>query len=692
MNRLCAVQRSTYTLLACSLLASCATSGISQSGRSAFENTLMPLPRELHVAGDAVKITPALTLSLNGSQSPILRAAALRMLVRLETQTQVPIAKELRQGLPATIDVDVADQSRLRPAFGVDESYSIAADGERIHIRAKTLFGAMHSFETLLQLVQAQGSGYVIPAVQIADSPRFPWRGLLIDPGRHFLPLDVVLRVLDGMAAVKMNVLHWHLTDDQGFRIESLIYPKLSQLGSDGQYYAQSQIKEVVAYAGARGIRVVPEFDMPGHSTSWLVAYPELGAAPGSHHVEHLPGIFNAVLDPTRESTYNFLDGFFGEMATLFPDEYFHIGGDESNGKDWAANPAIVRYMQDHNLKDSKALQAYFNLRVQAILNKHGKRMVGWDEILNVSLSPEVVIQNWHGAEFLIDGARQGHQGLLSQPFYLDHMYSAASMYSADPIPKGSNLSAEEAHRILGGEACMWGEQINGITAESRIWPRTAAVAERFWSPAATTDVNDMYRRLAAASLRLDALGVTQISAPQRGLRQLAGSEEAASNLEMLASVVQPVDFGERYKEQHTSPLTPIGRFVDFARPDPPARHDLEVLVDQYLHDTETLAKQHHTAQLEDLFRSWIAVGPQLRALIATHPLLLEESERVKQLAQLGQLGLQSLGSIQAGKAPAPPQAAAEKQLLDKAAEHSGMVDFVILKSLRELVDASAAP
>jgi hexosaminidase len=496
-----------------------------------FENTLMPQPLELRASGGEIKISSNLTVSLDGSASPILRDAAIRMLGRLETQTGVQISKSIQLAAQATIEVEVSDQKTEQPALGVDESYSIGVQDGRVHIRAKTIFGAIYGFETLLQLVQPEGSEYVVPGVQITDSPRFPWRGLLLDPGRRFLPLDVVLRIVDGMAAVKMNVLHWHLTEDQGFRIESMAFPKLHQLGSDGQYYTQSEVREVVAYAAARGIRVVPEFDMPGHSTSWLVGYPELASKAGPYRVEHENRIFDAVLDPTRESTYRFLDRFFGEMATLFPDEYVHIGGDESNGKDWAANPAIVHFMQEHQLKDTQALQAYFNLRVQTLLKKHGKQMVGWDEILNAQLSPEVVIQNWHGIEFLVNGARQGHRGLLSQPYYLDHMYSAAEMYAADPVPAGSNLSEVEAKRILGGEACMWGEQVSGLTAESRIWPRAAAVAERFWSPSTTSDVNDMYRRLAAMSLRLDALGATHISGPERGLRQLAGSEAGGKKL-----------------------------------------------------------------------------------------------------------------------------------------------------------------
>jgi hexosaminidase len=657
-----------------------------------FENTLMPQPTEVRVSEGQVVISSGLTASLNGATNPLLREATLRMLSRLEAQTGIQIDKNLQMASsPATIDISVQDTSAMRPTLGADESYSLDVKGHKVSLHAKSIFGAMHGFETLLQLVQPNASTFVLPAVHIVDAPRFPWRGLMLDPGRRFLPVDEILRTLDAMAAVKMNVLHWHLTEDQGFRIESLRFPRLHELGSDGLYYTQQQVREIVQYASARGIRVVPEFDMPGHSTTWFVGYPELASQPGPYHVEHENHIFNAVMDPTRESTFNFLDSFFSEMGDLFPDEYVHIGGDESNGKDWKANPAIVNFMQQHKLKDTNALQAYFNARVQGLLKRHGKQMVGWDEILDHRLSPDVVIQNWHGSEFLINGARQGHRGIFSKPYYLDHMYSAADMYAADPLPAGTTLSDAESKLVLGGEACMWGEQISALTADSRIWPRSAAVAERLWSPANIRDADDMYRRLAIMSLRLDALGVTQISTPQRGLRQLAGSEAGAEKLAALTSILQPVDFSERSTEQHTSPLTPIGRLVDFTTPDPPARLMFSQLMAAYLHDTDTAARQLHRGQLERTFRSWITNASEIDALAATDPLIGEVSARRKELPELGLLGLQGLGYIEAHRAPPSDWIAAEVALLKRAAEHTELVDFVVLEPLSSLVMATQA-
>jgi len=236
------------------------------------------------------------------------------------------------------------------------------------------------------------------------------------------------------MAAVKLNVFHWHLTDDQGFRIESKRFPKLHQLGSDGLYYTQKQIREVLDYARERGIRVVPEFDIPAHTSSWLVGYPLLASGPGSHEIGRHWGVYDPVMNPARESTYQFLDAFIGEMAALFPDEYFHIGGDEVNPKQWTHNPRIQAFARRHGLKNANELQAYFNKRIQAIVAKHGKRMEGWDEILNPDLPKSIVIQSWRGPKSLAEAARLGYTGLLSSNYYLDLMKPASFHYAVDPL------------------------------------------------------------------------------------------------------------------------------------------------------------------------------------------------------------------------------------------------------------------
>ena len=236
---------------------------------------------------------------------------------------------------------------------------------------------------------------------------------------------------------------------------------------------------------------------MPGHTSAWFVGYPDLASAPGPFHIEREFGVFDPVMDPTRESTYKFLDTFIGEMAAIFPDHFMHIGGDENNGVEWKANPRIQAFMREHNLQDTAALQNYFNQRLLKILEKHGKHMIGWDEILTPDLPKDIVVQSWRGFDSLATGARNGYSSILSAGYYLNLMSTAAAHYMVDPLPQANGLSPEQQARILGGEACMWTEQTTPQDIDSRIWPRTAAIAERLWSPREVDNVDDMYRRLA---------------------------------------------------------------------------------------------------------------------------------------------------------------------------------------------------
>ncbi len=378
-----------------------------------------------------------------------------------------------------------------------------------------------------------------MPVVTIKDQPRFAWRGLLIDVGRHFIPLDVLERNLDGMAAVKMNVLHWHLYDNEGFRVESKRFPKLQESGSDGLYYTQDEIREFVAYAHDRGIRVVPEFEMPGHSRSLFAGYPEVASGPRPYTIE--PGGADAVMDPTREETYKFIDKFIAEMAKLSPDEYFHIGGDEVNGHQWDANPKIQAFIRAHGMKNNQDLQAYFNQRLQKILSKHHKIMMGWDEVLHPDLPKTVVVQSWRGQQSLASAAQQGYSGLLSFGYYLDLMWPASRHYAVDPMSgAAASLNPEEKSRILGGEACMWSEWVTPENIDSRIWPRNAAIAERLWSPPEVQDPGSMYRRLAELNWHLEWLGLTHRSSMILALYRMAGTDDVAT-LRTLAEVVEPV-------------------------------------------------------------------------------------------------------------------------------------------------------
>lgn len=647
----------------------------------AFVNTLMPQPAQLTVGRGGLDISRGVAVSTDKFHDDRLDGAIEWTLARLRMQIGVTM-----QAATAPLVISVEGPGEAVQGVDEDESYSLTVDAQGAHLDAATDVGAMRGLETFLQLVQADGRGFWVPAVTIQDSPRFKWRGLMIDCSRHFEPVGVIERMLDAMAAVKMNVFHWHLTDDQGFRIESRIYPKLTGEGSDGQYYTQEQAKEVVAYARGLGIRVVPEFDIPGHSTSWVVGYPELASGPGPFSIERHFGVFDPVLDPTRESTYAFLDQFVGEMASIFPDAYMHIGGDENNGVEWKHNARIQAFMREHDLKDTAALQAYFNQRLLQILTKHGKKMIGWDEVLTPGLPKDVVVESWRGFDSLAAGARQGYSGILAAGYYLDHMDPASAHYRVDPLPAGSDLTPEQAARILGGEACMWSEYVDPQTIDSRIWPRTAAIAERLWSPRPVNSEDDMYRRLWVENLRLEELGLTQISQEDTSLRALAGTQEIEA-LRPLAAVLEPVNFDARshYAETHNGTTeTPLDQLVDALPPDPPSRHDFGDLMSTYLEDPA--ARPDIEAALNATFHSWTG-QPALFALMAGSPLLVPALPRAQQLTELGTMGIEALAYLSSGVAAPPGWKAQKLAMLDEAQKPVDLVQFTILKPMRDLVN-----
>ncbi|HVC46967.1 MAG TPA: family 20 glycosylhydrolase [Terracidiphilus sp.] len=661
----------------------------TNGGAVEFRNTLMPQPASLTVQPETFAITSSTTFGLATTHDAMLEQATVRAIRRMEAMTGVQLSTNLATGRGnALVEIDVAHPAEAVQTLDEDEAYQLVVQEGSVALTAPNVLGALHGLQTLLQLVQQTPRGYVLPDVTIADKPRFRWRGLMIDCGRHFEPVPVLLRTLDAMEAVKLNVLHLHLSEDQGFRVESKRFPKLEEMGSDGLYYTQEQIRAIVAYAHARGIRVVPEFDMPGHSTSWFVGYPELASAPGPYHVERVFGIHDAAMDPTREGTYKFLDAFLGEMAGLFPDAYMHIGGDESNGKQWMANPRIREFMRAHGIADAAGLQAYFNQRLMKILTKYHKHMVGWDEIMTPGLPKDVVVQSWRGVESLDKGATEGYQGILSAPYYLDGMHTAEFHYLADPIPADTKLTAAQQKLILGGEACMWGEQISPETIDSRMWPRTAAIAERLWSPATVRDVPEMYRRLRVESLRLDALGLEHISGPERMQRQLWGKRNTAE-FGVFTSVMEPVSFGERYDLQHTDQLTPLDGLADAVTPDPPVRYEMEEAVQAVLKDAPD--HERGRARLAHWFAQWQRTAPALAMQMEEKPQLAPYAEQANELADMGALGTEALHYLRAPEeTPSGWREEALKKIAAVKAENS-LVRYAILDSLEALVSAVPA-
>jgi hexosaminidase len=649
--------------------------------------SLMPVPASVKMQAGRLPVTSTFTVATSGYADDRLRAGIGRMITRLAGRTVLSLSPNLAANEnSATLVVQCEGAGEAIPSTNENESYRLEVNDKQARLVAPTVVGALRGVETFLQVLQGDRNGYYLPALEIQDQPRFPWRGLLIDVARHYQPMEVLKRNLDAMAAVKLNVLHWHLSEDQGFRVESKKFPKLHSLGSDGLYYTQDQVREIIVYARERGIRVMPEFDIPGHATSWLVGYPELGSAPGPYKIERAAGIFEPALDPTRETTYKFLEVFFGEMAALFPDAYIHIGGDENEGKQWDRNPQIQAFMKEKGIKDNHALQAYFNQRVLKILQKHGKKMIGWEEILHPDLPTDAVIHSWRGPASLAEAAKKGYNGILSAGYYIDLIFPASQHYRVDPIPENTSLTPEEVKRVLGGEATMWSEWVSPDTIDSRIWPRTAAIAERLWSPRTVTDVADMYRRLAVISRQLEELGLTHEKNYDMLLRRLAGTEDPAP-LRTLASVIEPVKEYKRYQMRPQTMLSPLTGLIDAARPDSETARRFSSAVDNLISDVPRFAL--YRRGINDTLAEWHTAGLALSPLIDRSPALQEARPLANNLSDIARVGQEAMAYLAAGETPTAQWRDAQLAKLNEAAKPKAALEFVVIPSVRKLVIAA---
>lgn len=532
------------------------------------------------------------------------------------------------------------------------------------------------------------------------DKPRFAWRGLMIDVSRHFMSAAAIRRQLDAMEAVKLNVLHLHLTDNEGFRVESRLYPRLHEMGSNGLYYTQDEVRELVAYVRDRGIRVVPEVDVPGHTTGWLVGYPELASKPGSFELKPDMTAMHNALDPSKESTYEFLDRLFGEITGLFPDSYFHIGGDEVTGLQWNANPAIQAFMKQQGLKDKHQLQAYFNGRVREILRKHGKTIIGWDEILGDDLPKDVVAQTWRSSKMTARSAITGHPTIVSAGYYLDWMMPSDFHYLIDPLDTAAHgitreqydqlrktfvgsflsednvvtgptpLDDEQAGRILGGEAAMWSELVTEDSLDGRIWPRVAAIAERFWSPRSCRDVDSLYRRLSRLDGELEILDLRHY-ANRRKMIDLMTAQESTP-IQTLADVVEPSKYYSRFFRRMQKALLsgsgaielPLNELSDVVLPESlPARRFHEDI-------KRLLAGKTPDPALSSGIRTrltvWARNHAEFQNAAATSFLLVEARGASSELKVLAELGLDAMDAYDAHKPPDRDWLARGRTLIEK--------------------------
>jgi hexosaminidase len=646
----------------------------------------MPTPAAISLTEGKLIIDGSFSVHMSSYSDAQLDHAVTQFAARVSRQTGIPFT----EGQHATLTVECRSAAPDYPTLGEDESYQLEITPQGARLLAPSVTGILRGLETFSQLITQDARSFYVPALHIEDRPRFPWRGLMLDVSRHWMPLPVILRNLDAMAAVKFNVFHWHLSDDQGFRVESKLFPKLQQLGSDGNFYTQAEVRSVIAYARNLGIRVVPEFDVPGHTTCWFVGYPELASVPGPFQIERRFGIFEPTLDVSSEQVYTFLDSLLGEMAGLFPDPYFHIGGDEVKDREWRENPAIQAFSVKNGIKNSLELHAYFNRRIQQILTKHGKKMVGWDEVLAPGLSNDVVIQSWRGQKSLRDAAQKGYRGILSFGYYLDHVNTAAFHYQVDPLDaEAKELSPEQAALILGGEACMWTEYVNEETVDSRLWPRAAAIAERLWSPADVTDAESMYKRLETVSRWLDWFGVEHRSDYGRMLNRLAGGTPVPA-LRVLGDSVEALGIDVRQEARRYSSFVPLNRLADAARPESESVRDLSESLQRLLAGTANHREDMPAIRVQ--FTEWSENNTLLKPLFQSNFLLGEVAPVSENLSKTGAIGLRALQFLESGERAPAEWVAEQKKELSRMEQPQAEVVLAAVRPVRALLDAVSQP
>lgn len=493
---------------------------------------LIPVPAELQVEGGQLDLSCPWKLEVSDGVSEDLAKLLRAEILPLHAKSTVNCL------LPLRMRFSLVQPGLVQP----DESYQLTVSADGIHVTASTGAGLFRASRTLIQLLEQAGESRSLAHLTIRDQPRFGWRGMHLDVCRHFFPVSFVKKYIDLLARYKMNSFHWHLTDDQGWRIEIKGWPKLAEVGGwrcgsqvgayanlqydtlrYGGFYTQDEIREVVAYAAARHINVVPEIEMPGHASAALTAYPQMGCTGGPYEVERGWGVFPDVFCAGNDSMFVMLEGVLTEVMELFPSTIIHIGGDESPKVRWQTCPKCQARMKAEGLKDEHELQSYFIHRIEQFMNAHDRHIIGWDEILEGGLAPNATVMSWRGTEGGIAAARSGHDAVMSpgSHCYFDHYQGDPAneplafggytplqkVYAYEPIP--AELNETETKHILGAQANIWTEYI--LTAdhvEYMAMPRMMALAEVLWSPKEKRDEADFIRRVEAEYPRLDALGV----------------------------------------------------------------------------------------------------------------------------------------------------------------------------------------
>ena len=528
-------------LMALVALAAVPPGARAAGGAASAEPALIPAPASMQRHAGSFAVGPATQIGALDSRA---RAAAEQFagLVARTHGLQLKIQE-------ARSDHKGAILFRIDPkATGANpESYTLDADPQRIVVSARDPRGLFYGAVTLWQLLAADAKGgLVVAAAHIDDTPRFAWRGLMLDSARHFWTVDEIKQLLDAMATHKLNTFHWHLTDDQGWRIEIKQYPKLTEVGGcripagDGGidangkpkpycgYYTQEQIRDVVRYAAARHIAIVPEINAPGHAQAAVASYPELGVTGKPIHVLNEWGV-NTTLFNVEESTFQFLENVLAEVVELFPGAYVHVGGDEAVKDQWKASPRVQERMKELGIKDEAGMQSHLIKRLEKFLVAHHKRLIGWDEILEGGLPPEATVMSWRGIEGGIVAANQGHDVVMSpsNELYLDYLQTDSpneppgrpatitlkQVYAFEPVPAA--LAADKRSHILGLQANVWTEHMRSFArVQHAIFPRIAALAETAWSPQAAKNWDGFVARLPTQLQRYRAMGIAYAQTP----------------------------------------------------------------------------------------------------------------------------------------------------------------------------------
>jgi len=536
---------------------------VSSLAGMAQDIKIIPQPVEMNISDTANKftITSKTKIVLKDDNALETTAVFFRDYVKKFYNLNIPVVKKTEVP-PGTNFISIALNAGT-PAGNMPDKYSLEVSNNNISITANSKTGLFYGFQTLIQLLPvpaasktAQVIKLSIPQLTITDYPRFAYRGLHLDVGRHFMPVDFIKKYIDYIALHKMNYFHWHLTEDQGWRIEIKKYPKLTEVGAwrngtiigrypgsgndntrYGGFYTQEQIKDIVKYAADRFITVVPEIEMPGHSSAAIAAYPYLSCFPeeptkipanmisqksksgqSTKVVQETWGVFNDVFCAGQEETFKFLEDVIDEVTQLFPGKYIHVGGDECPKENWKRCPKCQQRIKTNKLADEHALQSYFITRMEKYLNSKGKTLIGWDEILEGGLAPKAIVMSWRGEEGGIAAAKQNHEVIMTpgNPVYFDHTQSQnedsvtiggynpiEKVYAYEPVPK--ELNAEEAKYVLGAQANVWTEYMkNPSKVEYMIFPRVAALSEVLWSPKEKKDWTDFEKRLVVQFNRYD--------------------------------------------------------------------------------------------------------------------------------------------------------------------------------------------